>query len=361
VGHERVAVIGGGNGALAFAAYFGLRGLPVRLWEFPAFRTNLAAICSERRLTASGVLQGEAPVECCAELAEALCDATVVMVVVPATVHATVAEHLGPLLSNRMIVLLNPGRTGGALEVAAHLRRQGVRLPVAETQSLLFACRRRGEREIHVGGVKSRMRFGVFPAARTAECADRLAAICPPLCPSANVLTTSLGNIGAMFHPASALLNLGLLESGRPYDYYSETMSPTVAKVIEKADEERTAIARALGAEAFSATAWLADAYQVPQQSLHAMLQSNPAYRGIAGPTHVQARYVTEDVPTGLVPLEALGAMAGVPTPTISAVIDVAQVVTGQDFRSTGRTLERMGLAGLSAAAVSEFVEQGER
>jgi opine dehydrogenase len=358
---ERVTVIGGGNGALAFAAYFGLRGFPVRLWEFPEFRKNLGAVCREGRLVASGAIQGEVPVECCEDLGDALRDSTIVMVVVPASAHLAVAEALAPLVREPMAVVLNPGRTGGALEVAAVLRRHGVSAPVVETQTLLFACRRRGEREIHIGGIKSVLRIGVFPARRTPEIAARLGGLCASFRPTASVLTTSLGNIGAMFHPASALLNVGLIESGRSYDYYPETMSRTVAKVIGKADAERMAIAGSLGAEVFSAETWLAESYQLPEAPLHAMLQSNPAYRGIAGPTTVDVRYITEDVPTGLVPMEALGRLAGIPTPTISALIDVARAVTDVDFRASGRTLERLGLAGLSVGALANFVERGAR
>jgi opine dehydrogenase len=361
MGAERVTVIGGGNGALAFAAYFGLRGLPVRLWEFPDFRKNLDAIYREGRLVASGTIQGEAPVECHEDLGVALRNATIIMVVVPASAHLAVAEQLAPLVRESMTVVLNPGRTGGALEVAAVLRRHGVSAPVAETQTLLFACRRRGEREIHIGGIKALLRVGIFPAVRTGEVAGRLTGLCASFRPVPNVLTTGLGNIGAMFHPASALLNIGLIESGKPYDYYPETMSPTVAKVIERADAERMAIARALGADVFSAVSWLAESYQLPEAPLHEMLQGNPAYRGIAGPTNVNVRYITEDVPTGLVPMEALGRLAGVPTPTISALIDVARAVTDLDFRATGRTLERLGLAGLSGAELAKFVERGER
>lgn len=358
---ERIVVVGGGNGALAFAAYFGLQGIPVRLWEFPAFRKNLAAVYQHQRLRASGALGGETAVECYEELTEALRDATLIMVVVPAFAHATVAEYLAPLVREPMIVVLNPGRTGGALEVSAILHQGGAQVPVAEAQSLLFACRRRGEQEIHVGGIKTMMRVGIFPATRTEEVMARLSGVCPLFRPVPDVLTTSLGNIGAMFHPASALLNVGLIESGRSYDYYPETMSRRVAKVIEKADAERMAIARALGAQVFSAATWLSESYQLPEASLYEMLQGNPAYRGVAGPADIGTRYITEDVPTGLVPMEALGGLTGISTPTISALISMAQVVADRDFRATGRTLERLGLSGLTPAAIREFVRRAVR
>jgi len=357
----KITVLGGGNGALGFAAYFGLHGHRVRLWEFPEFRRSLESVYRSHTIEASGELIGEVQIECHENLGEALEETTLIMVVVPAFAHARVAEELTPFLQENMIVVLNPGRTGGALEVAAILRRRGLLIPVAETQSLLFACRRKGDRGIHFGGVKASMRVGVFPAKRTEKVMRHLALTIPQFRAVPDVLTTSLGNIGAMFHPASALLNIGLVESKRAYDYYAETMTKSVARVIERLDQERMAIARAAGAEVFSAQGWLCESYHLRENSLHTMLQGNPAYQGVSGPTEINTRYITEDVPTGLVPLEAFGRLYGVPTPTMSTLISVASILTEMDFRSIGRNLERLGLAGLTPSGISVFVREGLR
>ena len=356
---QQVLIIGGGNGALAFAAYFALRGHTARLWEFPEFRSGLTRVYEKQSIDVTGVLEGEAEVRCHETLADALDGATILMAVLPAFAHARLAREIAPFLREDMILVLNPGRTGGALEVAAILREQGIRIPVAETQSLLFACRRQGEQGIHIGGIKSFLRVGVFPADRTEAVMSRIVNLIPPFRAVPDVLTTSFGNIGAMFHPASAMLNVGLLESGRTYDYYGETMTPGVVAVIEKADAERMSLARAAEAEVFSAQTWLHESYELATDSLYSMLRSNPAYRGIAGPSGIRIRYITEDVPTGLVPLEAFGRMYGIATPTISSLISLAHVLTDTDYRTSGRTLERLGIAGLGPDAIRSFLRRG--
>jgi opine dehydrogenase len=338
---QQVVIMGGGNGALAFAAYFALRGHTARLWEFPEFRSGLTRVYEKQSIDVTGVLEGEAEVRCYETLGDALDGATILMAVLPAFAHARLALEISPFLREDMILVLNPGRTGGALEVAAILRERGIRIPVAETQSLLFACRRRGEQGIHIGGIKSFLRVGVFPADRTEEVMSRMVNLIPPFRAVPDVLTTSFGNIGAMFHPASAMLNVGLLESGRTYDNYGETMTPGVV------------------AEAFSAQTWLHESYERPIDSLYSMLRSNPAYRGIAGPSGIRIRYITEDVPTGLVPLEAFGRMYGIATPTISSLISLAQVLTETDYRASGRTLERLGIAGLGPDTIRLFLKRG--
>jgi len=49
-----------------------------------------------------------------------------------------------------------------------------------------------------------------------------------------------------------------------------------------------------------------------------------------------------------LVPLASLGEMLGVATPTIRSIIQVASIIHGTDFYNEGRTVEKLGLAGMS-------------
>jgi opine dehydrogenase len=67
-------------------------------------------------------------------------------------------------------------------------------------------------------------------------------------------------------------------------------------------------------------------------------------------------RYLTEDVPCGLVPISELGRAAGVPTPTIDGLIAVVSAMIGRDLRAEGRTLARLGLADKNAAQIRATV-----
>lgn len=356
---RKFAVLGGGNGALAFAAYLGLRGESVCLWEFPEFRRGLEWIYQHHRIQATGELRGEAEVICFEDLGQALQGAKFLLAVVPAFAHRRLAEEIAPFLEEDTVLVLNPGRTGGALEVASILSRKEKPISVVEIQSLLFACRRKGEKAVHFNGVKDFLRAGVFPAKKTEQVMARLREVLPQFRAVPDVLTTSLGNIGAMFHPASSLLNVGIIQSGKTYDYYRETMTRAVTRVIEEVDQERMAVARAAGAEVFSARQWLKESYRIEESSLYEMLQSNPAYQGISGPTDIRTRYITEDVPTGLVPMEAFGQLYGIATPTISALISLAHSLIGEDFRLSGRNLGRLGLTGMAPSAMRSYLHEG--
>jgi opine dehydrogenase len=61
----------------------------------------------------------------------------------------------------------------------------------------------------------------------------------------------------------------------------------------------------------------------------------------------------------GLVPIAALGALAGVSTPTIAALVQLAALALGIDYMREGLTLEKLGLAGKSASELLRLVEEG--
>ena len=64
----------------------------------------------------------------------------------------------------------------------------------------------------------------------------------------------------------------------------------------------------------------------------------------VMGPSTVNHRYITEDIPQGLVMLESLGSLFGVQTPTATALISIASASLRMDFRANGRTVDRLGL-----------------
>ena len=61
------------------------------------------------------------------------------------------------------------------------------------------------------------------------------------------------------------------------------------------------------------------------------------------GPTKVDSRYISEDVPQGLVMLEALGKSLSVATPLVSSLIEIASAALGRDLRMEGRPPEKLG------------------
>lgn len=73
-------------------------------------------------------------------------------------------------------------------------------------------------------------------------------------------------------------------------------------------------------------------------------------------PESLRHRYVTEDVPYGLVTVASIGRQIGMPVDKIEAIVNIACMANGEDYWRTGRTAERLGLSGMSAQAMAAYV-----
>jgi opine dehydrogenase len=57
--------------------------------------------------------------------------------------------------------------------------------------------------------------------------------------------------------------------------------------------------------------------------------------------------------------MAAIGKMMGVKTPVIDALITLAAVINGQDYRGSGLTLEKMGLADVDPQDLPLVLREG--
>lgn len=59
--------------------------------------------------------------------------------------------------------------------------------------------------------------------------------------------------------------------------------------------------------------------------------------------------------------MEAFGSLLQIGTPTISTLIQLANLLLREDFRKSGRNLDRLGLKGMTPEEVKELVREGFR
>ena len=77
----------------------------------------------------------------------------------------------------------------------------------------------------------------------------------------------------------------------------------------------------------------------------------------VKGPEFLENRYVTEDIPYGLVAWASLGHAVGIDTPTMDALIEIGGTIMGKNCWKEGRNLEKMGLTGLNLKQIEAFLE----
>ncbi len=362
--NTRYTVIGAGHGGKAMAAHLALMGFPVVLYN----RTpeNVAAIRARGGIdleSFDGGPRGFARlVGATSDMTEALAEADIVMVVVPSTAHAEIAAAAAPYLRDGQIVVLNPGRTGGTLEFARVLRERKCTADVilAEAETLIYASRSEGPAQARIFGIKEAVPIAALPATRTPQVLEALAPAYPQFIDGVSVLHTGLNNMGAIFHPALTILNAGRIESTRgDFQFYIEGVTPSVARVLEVLDRERVTVAAALGIRARTALEWLKMAYDATGADLYEAIHNQPGYYGIKAPPTLNHRYITEDIPASLVPIAALGERYGVSVRGMESIIRLACIIHRTDYWRRGRTLERMGIEGMSVSEVTRYVMEG--
>jgi len=359
------AILGAGNGGQTMSGLLAMKGFSVRLWNRtpqriqPLRRSRSITIVAERE----GLPFGKGVLELVTDdLKAAITGAQFIMIVTPANAHRHLAEQLAPLLEPEQIVVLHPGRTGGALEFAHTVREHDCPHEpiVAEAQTLLYACRCENIGQVRLFGVKRNVPIAALPAHLTPFVLSHLAEAFPEFVPGDNVMKTSLDNIGAVFHPAVTILNAARIEStSGDFQFYIDGITPSVAAALEAIDDERVAVARALGFNSMSAREWLYVAYGAAGSTLYDAIRANEGYYGIKAPTTLETRYLTEDVPYSLVPIASLGAAMGVPCPVIESIISLVHAVKPRGTFDCGRTVDSMGLSGLSLQEIRQTMLDG--
>jgi opine dehydrogenase len=355
-------VIGGGNGGQSLAGHLGLMGYRVRMVD--VMPGTVAAIQSQGGIALEGQIRGFGRVELATcDPAEAIPGAGIIVVVTPANAHRDVARSCAPFLADGQVVFIHPGATGGALEFKKVLHEEGclARIVILESDSLIYTCRSPQPGQASILGIKKDLLVAALPASDTGRPLGMLQAVFPQIRAGKNVLETSLGNPNAMVHPAPTLLNTSLIESGRDWLYYWDGMTPSIGAFVEAMDQERLAVARALGLKLPSIREWYRLAYGAEGLTLSEAVRNNRAYEKVSGQKTLHTRYLLEDIPMGLLPMVSLGKLIGVDVPRMETILNLAQFLTGEDFAATGRTAERLGLAGMSAAQITAHVETGAR
>ncbi|MFW9930144.1 MAG: 2-dehydropantoate 2-reductase N-terminal domain-containing protein, partial [Candidatus Thorarchaeota archaeon] len=160
----KFCVIGAGNGGRAFAAYLSSKGHPVNLYNRSFSR--IADIKRKGKLKAKGEIKGSFPLNLVTQrLDNAVKDADVILVVTPASAHKSIARKITPYLMKDQIILLNPGRTFGAIEFLQVIKDQVGSFPifVAETQTMLFTSRQLKKNKVQILKIKDSVQFSAYP------------------------------------------------------------------------------------------------------------------------------------------------------------------------------------------------------
>ncbi len=232
---------------------------------------------------------------------------------------------------------------------------------VAQPSDLLYGGRRSGPAKVNVGAKKKNVALGIFPASDADAVMDIVGDDFPEYRPFDNVLAAGLSGPGMAVHPIPMIMNAVKIDQLGAYTYTSYDITPSVARVIEGLDTERLAILAALGIEASSFKDVLNEYYGAEGADFHETVNNVPGYRKQKAPADFQDRYITEEIPTQMVPAALIGNALGVATPIFNATVSYASAINGTDYWTEGWTLEKLGLAGMGRDAILDYLRTGEK
>ena len=375
----RIAVMGSGNGGLTFAGDFALAGHEVNLFDLPRFKESLDPVIEVGGIEMRGAARnGFAELNVVTtNVKEAIQGVDVIVIAVPAYGHVAFAEAIAPYLEDGQIITLNPSYSLGSIEFAATLKKRGVDLNkvlLGSTGSLPYDTRKYMGNKVFCVATKVKTPFSAFPAKNTSKMLSILNEFYPQpdgehgiLMDSINDLKLSVENVNLYAHPPIMILKAVDCELGE--EPFLKTENSRIVKLLSRTtNREAMAITKSLGMEPWSHEylMYLMYPYWVRRprdidKPEWAKPENQPVeYSAGRGFNFLKGRYVTEDLPYGLVLVSELGDLAGVSTPIIDAIIDIGSVITETDFRKTGRTLEKLGLAEMNKSELLKYVNEGQ-
>jgi len=362
---KTIAVLGAGNGGHAFCGQFALEGFEVRLYEAPQFKDNLVPIKKKGGIEVFGDRWGFAKVAVAStNMKEVVQGADVIIVPVPSFAQDHMMNEYLPHAEDGQIVLFSPDNSA-TLRYYPLLKKKGLdeKVTLAGMACLLYLCKRIGPAQIDIGGVKHKIQVSTMPAKNAKEVVDNLKSLYKGFTFEVNALVTSLSNFNHQLHTGPMVLNTGRVESCLDFKFYWEGHTPSVSKVVQAVDDEKLALAKALGYKLPTIQQLFDDYYEGRTQEgakdLNKIITSNIVYRGVIAPKEMANRFLSEDVKDGMVLLASIGDQFNVPTPTIDSIIHLSSIINGEDYIKTGLTLEKLGLGGRSKEEIDAYLMNG--
>jgi opine dehydrogenase len=359
----RAVVCGCGPGGMAVAVHLREAGNEVTIADLPEFPLHLAAITERGGVEVRSPWGGAELVRLAAssDIGSVTARADLVIVCVPASAHDRwVAEVLPALRDDAALIFMGEG-SGSLVARRALLEADRDRVLVGETNCLPVIARVAAPGAVTGDRKSGGVLLAAIPAGRSGELLGLVREVWPFVEPADSVFETILVNYDAIDIVPVAIANAAVID-GRAGGMllWGEGATRSVVRLIEALDAELFAIRRALGSGdprryrdfliAQGLAADVGDLYDVMRES--GIVRS---VRPTGSLADLNARLELE-VSWSLVLASSLARAAGLATPVIDGLIDVAGRMLDRDLRAEGRTLSALGLGELGVEQLQAHV-----
>ena len=364
---KKIAVLGGGNGAHTMAAEFTLKGHTVNMYEMPQFKSGMKKVFDTKTIKLQGnipELQGSVELNMVTDdIAAAVEGCHYICIVAPAFAHSGYAKLLKGHLHKDQIVVTFPGAFSAL--VLKNVFGDDPDCPVfADANNLPYDARlvEKGSDTVNVFG-RNPINIAFLPAEKgPARINEMREDLFPFEKIYTDVLECGLAIVNPDWHAGPVLFNISRIESPQVnFFLYEHGWTPSACRLNIAMDKERKAIGEVLGynLRPMEDFAGRPEDYKWTWQDLYKEGHGSIGLTPICGPNDIGSRYLTEDIPFGLVPWAAIAEILGVPMPLTNGFIDIINVVHERDWRKEGRSAEDLGIVGLNKEQLLKYVQTG--
>jgi opine dehydrogenase len=344
----RIAILGAGNAGCAVAADLSLKGHEVTLIKTSDAMHNenfqyLKDNNGEIRIFENQEMKFTNIEKVTKDLSE-LSKSEIVIIYIQTNYHEDLIKRIVPYIKDNQIIVINPGY----LSTAYMLKYcKDFDITIVEAQSSFIDCRIAEPGLIKVGFRNVRNPLGIYPSKNITKAKEKLNKLGFPFTYLSSVVEAALHNPNLIVHTVGATMSIPRIEKTKgDYCMYHEVFTPSVWNILEKLDNEKMAVLDALGFERipYVEACKFRNSLDDNRDAKEVFFWYAAMPTRAKGPLVVDSRYITEDVPQGLVLLESLAKQFNIPTPICTALIDISSAALKRDFRQEGRTPERLGI-----------------
>ncbi|MBB6624664.1 NAD/NADP octopine/nopaline dehydrogenase family protein [Clostridium gasigenes] len=279
---------------------------------------------------------------------EALEGSELIILYVQTNYQEDVIKRMSKYLYNQ-IILIEPGY----LATLFFLKEcKDKPLIYVEAESSPIDCRITKPGEVTAMFENVRNPIGIYPKSRTKEALEKLELLQYNFVPTKNIVEAALHNPNLIVHTIGAFMSIPRIEytDGKEYWMYKEVFTKSVWNMVNGLDKEKMDIMERLGCERISyVEACKFRNSLISNMDAEAVFFDYAKNHSTSGPYTSDSRYITEDVPEGLVLMESLGKYLEIDTPVCTSLIELSSSSLNRDFRTEGRTIARIGIENFKA------------
>jgi len=361
-----VAVIGCGHGGQTLAADLTQRGCRVTLFAHPEHTGGLNAIIKQKnQIHCKGLINGIVSLhKITTFVPEAIIDSEYIFICLPSYAHEAIFIQLLPFIKpGQTIITLAANFASLVLLKLLAKTNKLAGIDIIDMASLPYVCRANNQGSIEVLAIKHVLAAASIPAQKIKNHLKKLAPFFPcKLLAYDDVLSLSMNITNGIAHPVVTLLNSGRIGENKPaFYFYRDGITPAIATVIERLDEERMLIGKKLGLKMYSFLDLTAQYYGEQYVSIYQHFQESPAHNALPMcPASLQHRFILEDIAGSLVTWYCLGKLLEIKSAVLENIISLASLLNNTDYLRTGANLFHINLHDKSLEEIKKYVRYGE-